>query len=82
MRIEELYGGKKLTEEYKERFTRHYDELKWFYFELYQGQEKYFLQLCSSLLDYYRYRAEDLKESDRNRERAILIGTGRMIFLE
>ena len=68
MRIEELYGGKKLAEEYKERFARHYDELKWLYFELYQGQEKYFLQLCSSLLDYYRYRAEDLKESDRNRE--------------
>ena len=68
MRIEELYGGKKLTEEYKERFERHYDELKWLYFELYQGKEKYFLQLCSSLLDYYRNRAEDLKKSDRDRE--------------
>ena len=68
MRIEELYGGKKLTEEYKARFERHYDELKWLYFELYQGKEKYFLQLCSSLLDYYRNRAEDLKKSDRDRE--------------
>ena len=68
MRIEELYGGKKLTEEYKERFERHYDELKWLYFELYQGKEKYFLQLCSSLLDYYRNRPEDLKASDRDRE--------------
>lgn len=68
MKIEDLYSGKKLTEEYRNRFNRHYDELKWLYFELYGGQEKYFLQLCSCLLDFYRDRSEDLKEIDRKRE--------------
>ena len=69
MRADEIYSGKSLTSEYKNRFERHYDELKWLYFELYHNQDMYFLQLCSAILDFYRDRSSSLKNLDREREK-------------
>ena len=54
--------------EYQRRLARHYDELKWLYCELYQGQQWAFDDLCQNLKKIYKYRKEDLKELDRIRE--------------
>ncbi|MDY4669389.1 MAG: alpha-amylase family protein [Oliverpabstia sp.] len=48
--------------------SRHYDELKWLYCELYPGQQWAFDDLCKNLENIYRYRKEDLKRLDRIRE--------------
>ena len=54
--------------EFQRRLARHYDELKWLYCELYQGQQWAFDNLCQNLKNIYKYRKEDLKELDRKRE--------------
>lgn len=54
--------------EFQRRLARHYDELKWLYCELYQGQQWAFDDLCQNLKNIYKYRKEDLKELDRKRE--------------
>lgn len=56
------------TKEYKERFLRHYDELKWLYCELYPGRMDKFEALCESMYQYYKERRADLKIIDRKRE--------------
>lgn len=56
------------AKEYKERFLRHYDELKWLYCELYPGRVDKFEDLCDSMYQYYKERKADLKIIDRKRE--------------
>ena len=55
------------AKEYKERFLRHYDELKWLYCELYPGRMDKFEDLCDSMYQYYKERKADLKIIDRKR---------------
>ena len=55
-------------EEFSRRMSRHYDELKWLYCELYQGRQDAFDDLCRNLKNIYDYRKEELKELDRRRE--------------
>lgn len=52
---------------YEKRFSRHFDELKWLYMELY-GNSSMFAELCDNLYRFYEERNEDLKEIDQNRE--------------
>ena len=47
-------------DEFQKRMSRHYDELKWLYCELYPGQQWAFDDLCKNLENIYRYRKEDL----------------------
>ena len=51
-------------EEFSRRMSRHYDELKWLYCELYQGRQDAFDDLCRNLKNIYDYRKEELKELD------------------
>ncbi len=53
--------------EYAERLGQYYDELKWLYCELYEGQEQAFVQLCGQMYEYYRKRKTSLKRLDRSR---------------
>ena len=55
-------------DEFQKRMSRHYDELKWLYCELYPGHQWAFDDLCKNLENIYRYRKEDLKRLDRIRE--------------
>lgn len=55
-------------EEYNRRMSRHYDELKWLYCELYEGRQDAFDELCDNLKKIYMYRKDDLKALDRKRE--------------
>ena len=50
-----------------ERLSRHYDELKWYYSELYHNDTHAFDYFCSMLYDYYCQRSPELKEWDRQR---------------
>lgn len=50
------------------RMSRHYEELKWLYCELYPGQQWAFEDLCRNLENMYRARKDALKELDRKRE--------------
>lgn len=59
--------------EYKNRLSRHYDELKWLYFELYDHlsmdeRQAAFDDLLAQMEGFYQGRNESLKELDRNRE--------------
>ncbi len=53
--------------EYRKRFEKHYDELKWLYTEVYQNDEM-FEELCDTMFEYYKERKTYLKELDRERE--------------
>ena len=57
------------SKEYKERFQRHYDELKWLYCELYQDSMNHFEELCDSMYIYCHKRETELKKLDREREK-------------
>jgi len=52
---------------YEARFSRHFEELKWLYTELYDN-EAMFSELCARLRDFYEERSEELKSRDRERE--------------
>ncbi len=52
---------------YKKRFEKHFDELKWLFMELY-GNDSMFAELCESMYRFYEERNSDLKESDMRRE--------------
>lgn len=54
---------------YRKRFERHLDELRWLYMELYDNGSM-FAELCDHLSRFYEERAKDLKERDREREKA------------
>ena len=58
----------KLEPAFQKRFSRHYDELKWLYFELYSGQEQAFEALCQNMYQFYLDRKNSLKELDTTRE--------------
>ena len=58
----------KYTEEFEARLRKHYDELKWLYYELYHSDEQAFEYFCGMLNQYYEDRPAYLKESDRYRE--------------
>lgn len=55
-------------EEFERRMSRHYDELKWLYCELYEGQQAAFDDLCRNLKNMYKCRKDELKALDRKRE--------------
>ena len=53
--------------EFRERFARHADELKWLYMELYHGDESayhYFVEMLSRM---YAARSASLRKLDRER---------------
>lgn len=56
------------SDEYKRRFNRHFDELKWLYAELYGEDTPYFDELCDHMYQWYRERRDTLKVLDRERE--------------
>lgn len=60
--------GEQCREEFRKRFDRHYDELKWLYFELYPGRTEQFEELCKNIEGFYLERKEVLKTLDRERE--------------
>ncbi len=55
------------AEEYRDRFLKHYDELKWLYCELYENRRDAFETLCGTMYRYYRERKGDLKRIDGER---------------
>ncbi len=55
--------------EFNKRLDKYYNELKWLYCELYNGDEKAFDYFCSVLYEYYEGRSEKLKKLDRSREK-------------
>lgn len=54
--------------EFKERMIRHYDEMKWLYYELYHNDENSFDFFCNMLHSYYQQRSPMLKEWDEARQ--------------
>lgn len=52
---------------YKERFERHFDELRWLYMELYDNSSM-FAELCDNMERFYKERSADLKRMDKARE--------------
>ena len=54
--------------DYRRRFDRHLDELRWLYMELYDN-DSMFAELCDRLHDFYEERARDLKKKDGEREK-------------
>ena len=53
---------------FETRLNRHFEELKWLYFELYPGCEQEFAKLCTDLEDFSGQRKAPLKKLDRERE--------------
>lgn len=54
--------------EFKKRLLKHYDEMKWLYYEVYNSDAQAFDYFCQMLHDYYQQRPETLKEWDEARE--------------
>ena len=54
--------------EFRKRFDRHFNELKWLYCELYDNDMQKFNDLCKMIEQYYDNRKESLKDLDRKRE--------------
>ncbi|MEE8827525.1 MAG: alpha-amylase family protein [Eubacteriales bacterium] len=54
--------------EFRTRLSRHYDEMKWLYAELYHNDQHAFDYFCTMLHDYYQQRSDVLKEWDQARE--------------
>ena len=61
-------AGGKWDKVFAERLSRHYDELKWLYFELYYGNEEAFDYFLSMLWRNYSERKQELRELDEERE--------------
>lgn len=53
---------------FQKRLSRHHDELKWLYMELY-GNESMFAELTSQMYEYYQNRKAGLKSRDDKREK-------------
>ena len=53
---------------FTERLSRHHDELRWLYMELY-GNSDMFAELCGQMKRYYDSRKESLKALDLKREK-------------
>ncbi len=58
----------KAEADYRRRFDRHLDELRWLYMELYDNGSM-FAELCDRLHEFYEERARDLKKKDGEREK-------------
>lgn len=63
----------KAPAEFQKRLERHYDELKWLYYELYENlplpeRDEKFADLLKKLTYFYRFRGVALKNLDRSRE--------------
>ena len=54
-------------QEFSERFSRHEDELKWLYLELYHGDEEAFAYFTEMLYRMYEARPEGMRQIDRAR---------------
>lgn len=54
-------------ENYRARFERHHDELRWLYMELYHNGSM-FAELCDKMEDFYKERNQKLKALDLRRE--------------
>ena len=54
---------------FKRRLSRHYDELKWLYCELYEGGAGYFEELCRMMEKRSRERDAKLKRLDKKKRR-------------
>lgn len=65
--VEGMVSEKDDEKIYRERFNRHFEELKWLYMELY-GNSSMFAELCDNLFRFYRERNADLKVLDQKRE--------------
>lgn len=63
-----MLGNADWEQEFTERLSRHYDEMKWLHAELYNNDEQAFHYFCEMLHEYYAERRETLKERDRQRE--------------
>ncbi len=64
-------AGRRAAEEdrvFTERLSRHHDELRWLYMELY-GNSDMFAELCDQMKRYYDSRKESLKALDLKREK-------------
>ena len=64
-------AGRPAAEEdrvFEQRMSRHHDELRWLYMELY-GNSDMFAELCSQMKRYYDLRKESLKALDLKREK-------------
>jgi glycosidase len=53
---------------FRERLERHYEEMKWLYFELYHNDQQAFDYFLTMLHEYYTRRSEELREWDEARE--------------
>ena len=65
-----MFEDKKWDLTFKNRLTRHYDEMKWLYSELYHNDQKAFDYFCDMMYEYYEKRSPLLKEWDEAREAA------------
>ena len=52
---------------FEKRLSRHHDELRWLYMELY-GNDSMFMELCEQMGAYYENRNRSLKNLDEKRE--------------
>ena len=57
------------AQEFRDRFERHEEELRWLYMELYHGDEQAWDYFADMLRRAYESRREDLRELDRQRLR-------------
>ena len=56
------------VKEYRDEFTKYYDELKWLYCELYENRMDAFEELCRIMYRCYQERKRPLKELDTLRK--------------
>ena len=59
----------KMKKEFKDRYIRHEDELRWLYMELYHSDEQAFDYFVSMLYRMWEGRSEVLKKIDRKKEK-------------
>ena len=62
-----MIENKKWDKTFKERLSEYFDELKWLYFELYNGDEQAFDYFTEMLYSFYKSRNKTLKEMDEAR---------------
>lgn len=58
----------KVSEEFEKRLSRHHDELRWLYMELYDN-DSMFAELCDQMHEYYMARDQKIKALDQKREK-------------
>ena len=56
------------TKIFEERLSKHHDELRWLYMELYEN-DSMFAELCDHMYQFYLERNEELKKLDIDREK-------------